>query len=521
MSGVTTTDGSAATGSRRASWALFLGAFSVFWILRSNFYDGDGLRYAAPALWSGHWFNGANHALTPAWVRIWWALVGWMVPDGFDTAVRTVQVFNHLCGASSVLLVARIVWKSGGSRMAGVAAGAVLLSTWGMLYHSTHFAEPMVGLAWFLVAWDQLAGREKPCWRSSMASAAAYAVATASYQPFVVAAPGLMLATRSVRMASLWGATAAATGFVLFGGAAVAEGARDLGGLLEYARGPLNVRGKGVYWGVFKPERLLQALLGATHMVLAMYRQYGWAGFRRSFGSLDSLHRALLLAKASAVVIGLLWVAVRAWTLRRQPVVWQAAALLAPAVLAVSYWDPYYLKLWLLPAAVLAVVAGRAADDARSVRALLAVAAAFCALNLPFAVLPDMAPDNLQVMTLRAVEDSVGPKDMLIADSWGVLNRYFAKNANAHALYSVTTAADDPGLVRLRGQVAATRAAGGRIYLYGLVGTPDREWSEGAGLLGGLPAEVRDQWARRSRRVWKGSEKGVGSDLYELVEPWP
>lgn len=354
-----------------------------------------------------------------------------------------------------------------------------------------------------------------------MASAAAYAVATASYQPFVVAAPGLILATRSVRMASLWGATAAATGFVLFGGAAVAEGARDMAGLVEYARGPLSPRGKGVYWGVFNPGRLLQALLGATHMVLAMYRQYGWAGFRRSFGSLDSLQRALLLAKASAVVLGLLWVAVRAWILRRQPVVRQAAVLLAPAVLAVSYWDPYYLKLWLLPAAVLAAVAGLAAADARSVRRLLAVAAAFFALNLPFGVLPDRARDNLQVMTLRAVEDSVGPKDMLIADSWGVLNRYFAKNANARTLYSVTTAADDPGLVRLRGLVAATRAAGGRIYLYGLVGTPDREWSEGAGLLGGLPAEVRDEWARRSRRVWTASEKGVGSDLFELVEPWP
>lgn len=495
-------------------------AFLILWACRSNFYDGDGLKYAVWVPGEISWFSYSNHVLTPTWLKLWWGLVGWIVSNDFDSQVRATQVFNHACGAGCVYLVARIVRKIGGVPFAGIAAGALLLSTWAFLYHATHFSEPMVGLLWLLLAWDSLIVPEAPDWKRVIFSAVAYAVAAASYQTFFFAAPALLLSVRTIRKAVLWSVVAGAAGFVLFVGAAVAEGARDAASVIVYAKGPLELRGRGVYWGVLKPERIFQAMLGSAHMVFALYRQFEWAGFRRSFAELAMPARIFLLAKVALAFGGFVWCAIAAWSQRRERAFWAAFLIVAPSLFLIAYWDPYYLKLWVGPVAALAVVAGRGIRPGR-VRFAAAFAAVLFATNYGYGVLREQSGDNLQAKTTRVVEETVGSNDLLIGDAWSVLSRYYSKHAHDRALYSVAAAGDDPELKQLRGQVSKTRAAGGRVFLYGILDTSDRDWSESVGLIGGLPKEVRDQWTARSRLAWRGLDKGVPGDMYELVGQWP
>jgi hypothetical protein len=503
-----------------AEW-VFLAAALVFLRLGSaNWYDGDGLRYAP---WNAgmHWFSGSGHALTPVWVRAWWAAVGWMVPDDFDARVKALQCFNHLCGALSAFLVVRIVRKSGGVMVSALAAGTLLLGMWCVAYHATHYSEPIVALTWTLLAWERLGGPGPPSSRNLALSAFAYAVAAASYQSFFFAAPALLLATGSVGTAVRWSAVAALSGFVLFTGAAIGTGARDVGDVMAYAAASMEMRGKGVVWGVMSPRRLLQAVLGASHMVLSLYSNYEWAGFSRSFGPLPAPDKAAMVAKIGAALAGYAWVAIRAWRLRREGIVLQAAVMFLPSALVAAYWDPYYLKMWLLPAGALAVLAGHLARTIPAGRALACVAGGVLATNALTGLRHDIDPRNAQVRTLEALEAAIGPKDMLIGDSWSLLTRFFAKYEARRTLYSTSTAGDDPGLARLKAAVAATRAAGGRVFIYGLLETSDRDWAESSNLIGGLSVEVRDEWRRHSRRVWEGVPRGLQCDLWELVGPWP
>ncbi len=504
----------------KAERILLVVAFLIFWFCRSNFYDGDGLKYAVWEPGGMSWFSSSNHVLTPLWLKLWWALIGWAVPDDFDSQVRATQVFNHLCGAGCVYLVARIVRKSGGIPFAGIAAGGVLLGTWAFLYHASHFSEPVIGVLWMLLSWDLLAGADAPDRKRVVFSALSYVIAAASYQTCFFAAPALLLAVRTVPGAFLWSGVAALAGLVVFVGAAVAGGAHDVTSVMLYAKGPLELRGRGVYWGVLKPERIFQALLGAIHMVLGLYRQLEWAGFRRSFAELAGPARVFLLAKVVIASCGFIWIAIRAWSLRRAPAFRIVALLVAPSLFLIAYWDPYYLKLWIAPATALAVLVGLGIRRG-GVRPVVAAAALLLAINYGYGVIREQSDENLQAKTTRVVEETVGPKDLLIGDAWSVLSRYFSKHANDRLLYSVTSAGDDPGLARLRDRVARTRADGGRVFLYGILDASDRDWSESVGLIGGLPREVRDQWMQRSRLVWRGRDKGVLGDMYELVGDWP
>lgn len=486
-----------------------LGALAAlaYLLLPTQAYSGDGLRwYPDIASLKPAELSGTNHLLYAPLARAYFSL---MVALGAAPGYALAQSMNALFAGLGIASVAYITRSF--ARAWAPAFGAVALMGLSRAFsvHAVDMTEPMPGAALALLGIAVATARVRPApardsrrgrWMAVLAGTLIGAGA-AIYQSMLLAVglaallllldPGLGRPLRArmldaglcVLACGLAASALYVAAFLSFGVAdSVAEAVR----LSLISENDLT---QGIY-AELSPRRLAVLAFGLGDAL------YGMRGLSPNDAEVlrYGVTTPLMLALG---VVGFCWtmaatvVAARAASRGRTDarVLIAFAVALIPLLLMPLYFGARYTKLWLLPAAVLAVGLAIAVDQLRSQApgklSRIASAAFWGGLVLPVAVhgaavnlIPDHVTPNPGLVDALAVRAYVGPRDLLVSD-WGGLAYDPTFASPTLSLYSEALRVNRSGdalMARMADHVAAARARGGSVYFYGLLDFSEREW---------------------------------------------
>ncbi len=234
--------------SPRTQWLAALGLFLVLaaWYLSllGKHYDGDAIKNAV-------WNRGrptiaeVNHPYPGVWYWVWWKVGSGFVAEDFDSRMAWIEGLNALLGAASAGLACSTLLALG-VRLRTAFAGALLMGmTHAWFYHSTQSTEPMMAQFWMMIAYRFAAAIPRRGVAAAVGCAFTWAVAVGAYQSYILGGLGLLIIVAQDRRNILpWLATSAVVGTALYAGAAIADGARSVGGIIAY----ITHKPDGEYW---------------------------------------------------------------------------------------------------------------------------------------------------------------------------------------------------------------------------------------------------------------------------------
>ena len=493
---------------------LFVTLAAWYLALRAYSYDGESIKYA---VWNepGPKIEWVSHPYSDAWYWVWWKLGEGFVSTDFDDRMRWMEALNSILGAASVTLGAAALLRFG----AGVWATLLSVLTLGLarnyFFDSTLSNEPMMAQFWLSLSLLFTAKATAPGSRLSwtLLSGASWALAVAAYQTYVLGGLGILwLMGPDRRRQVVWTITAAIVGFSLYLTAAVLYGGASIAALKHY----FFTKTDAGIWGFFTWSGFIKVFLGLSDAMTHMPRPGG--GLRTGLQSMTTGQIALMCGIVAIISsLAVLVVLTRVEDSHKRTRI-GFLILLAGSLFAPYYLDPYYNKLW--PQPLLALAAVTAFVIGRSPRRLAFMAMFLVALftwNLQGVYFSRLDRDNYMSRGARVLEESLTEKDLMICEGWDTPILYNIRNPRRPYFGIIW---HDVSAEALESKIRETRAAGGRVYFMGLVDMTPEEFERGQlperGKAGWLP--IVQSYKPRVRLVWKGEEKRLRQNLYELVQ---
>ncbi|MCS6803204.1 MAG: hypothetical protein RMM58_15310 [Chloroflexota bacterium] len=449
-----------------ASAGLLAGA--AYLLTLSAHYSSDGMAFArltregdltAPL------FFQAEHLLYPF---VGWLFLRVLAPFGLSDPLLALQVLNALGGA---VAVSAYCWMALRLLPSATAAGAVtvaLAASYGWWYHSSDAEDQILANAGILIAVAALVAARGPYLRGALPTGRGWAVvlglavAMLIHATSILMMPAVLLlffrdATR--REAVVLGTLGALLVGVPYLGIGIGlHGHREVGAWQSWL---LAAPAQGV-WGRISPRNLWTGLQSLTAAAL-------WLPAPPTLAGVRALQPAALfsVAATAAMAAGLAAAAVAVFRSRDRL---DGALVLWAGVIAAfgAYWAPDDPQFWLLVLPPLYLLAARRVPPA----ALWVVALPLALWNLGAGILPRHDPAmNAGLAATRCLSERLGANDLVITPGWDWAGDYLPYFTAVNVL-----SLNDAYVLAARGdratffevverRIAATRAAGGRVYL--------------------------------------------------------
>ena len=493
---------------------LFVSLAAWYLTLRAVSYDGESIK---SAVWndSGPKIKWVSHPYSQAWYWAWWKLGEGFVSEDFDDRMRWMEALNSILGAASVTLGAAALLRFGASLGATLLSALALGLGRNFFFDSTLSTEPMMAQFWLSLSLLLTAIAVTPGTRLlwTVLSGVAWALSVSAYQTYVLGGLGVLwLIGPDRRRQIVWTVTAAVVGFSFYLTAAVLYGGANLANLKRY----FFTKTDDETWGFFSWSGFIKVFLGLTDALTYIPRP--GEGLRTGWQSMTSSQIVVMggivaIISALAILVILTRVGEPYKRTRIGFLLMLAGGLFAP-----YYLNPYYNKLW--PQPLLALAGITALVIGHSTRRLAVMAVFLVALftwNLRGVYFTRIDSDNLLSRGARVLEASLTDKDLMICEGWDTPILYNIRNPNRPYFGMIW---HDVSAEALESKIAETRAAGGKIYFMGLVDLTPEEFEKSQlperGKAGWFP--IVKSYKSRVRLVWKGEEKRLTQNLYELVQ---
>jgi hypothetical protein len=484
--------------------ALFGAGF--FFVLRTQHWDGDGIRWYPTVVFSPRPLGGGgNHLLYPvlqwAWVRM--VTLG-HVPAGFAGAVDQMAALNAVAGGVATGALWMLLNRLGCS-VHSAAMGTLLFgSSAAVLLQSTDLVEPMSSVGLVIITFVITAGipgSPRPLIRSA-AAGMVMGLAIATYEASVLTMPGaLLLASRPpagapTGVAALRSMDLRRAAYLVAASLATTAAAFVLSVPLFDVPGSGEVVGNataGVQgYGSLNPIHYIALPFGFTN---ALSTLEGWHGASRILDVPRASQVHNLVALAIALTLGVLGV-FGSWRARARSG-WTLVAMLGwfvPSALFAGYYANTYIKFWVEPVAAFACVLGLAWPQATAPwrRVVGALVVALALFNVVTVAGPAHFESDDNTRQARALSEVTGPRDLVLGLGWdptgirykslsgrnfiSYIDLAYTKNLNAPA----TNAA-------LLASVCSTIRQGGPVYSLDLLTHERKDWDSYIGPVLHLP----------------------------------
>lgn len=448
--------------------------------------------------------HGNNHLLYPVNQAAFHAVVEAVAGPAQDRLAffRRSAWLNVIAGAAAVTLTSALARALGARRGMAVLAGLALLSSTAFNLQATSPNETILPLSLSLLGlWLCVASQGATRWAAAALAGGVFAYAMASYQSMAAWGPAAALALcwprqpgdrwrRGIARAALLGVSFLGSVALIYGWAYHAFGGLDSTGAMLARFFELDGAGDKQVWGHFSVANVLLLPLSLPHMVWAQT----FGGVRQTYLHGEGMGMAWLhLLISSSLIYGLsawaIWRAVpslKSWPMRSWAIL--ATMTLLP-LLPLTYWTPFYNKLWLQPLVGLciglALVASHAIDyQPVRQRRWVCVGAAALALILGWNTIASLRPSaqgQAEVLQTVAAWDQSIPADALVFTEWNAESVHFAKLYPAERRLTdiIAVAVDLPSAAlhaEMAQQITEAHHAGRSVYFIGILQHDQTAW---------------------------------------------
>jgi hypothetical protein len=443
-------------------------AGAAYLLTLSAHYSSDGMAFArltrdgdltAPL------FFQAEHLLYPF---VGWLVVRLLAPFGLNDPLVALQVLNALGGAVAVGAFCWMALRLVPSATAAGAATVALAASYGWWYHSSDAEDQILANAGLLLALAALAAGRGPYLRGLLPTGRGWAVVLGLAVAMLIHATSILVVPaalilffrdatrREAVVLAVLGAALVGVPYLIIG--VGVHGYRDVAAWRSWL---LAAPGQGV-WGRVSSRNLWAGLQSLAAAAI-------WLPAAPTVAGLRALQPAALFgfAATGAVAAGLLAAVVAVARSRDR----LGIALLVWALTIAgfgAYWAPDDPQFWLLVLPPLYLLAARALPA----WALWALVLPLAFWNLGAGILPRHDPAaNAGLLATRCLAERLGPNDLVITPGWDWAGDYLPYFTGVTVL-----SLNDAYVLAARGdramffdgierRLAATRAAGGRVYL--------------------------------------------------------
>jgi len=525
--------------------AIFLIFLLVYILLRSNdFFAVDGSFrclevYRYPELF----FRSNNHLFytADAW---WWsrlaATVGYR-PGGPVQFLHLIELMNCLAGAAALAIFCYLVFGVTRSWQLAIVTAAALGLSRAFSAQAVNSNEPMPGVLWSFVAvaLAARAAQKRALWAAA-GGGVFLGLAMVTYRSMVLLAPAavalLLLGEgdKSRRFSLSKGGIGRAAALVLSGIASAAclhgwaywrMGERTLRGMISRFS---VTDGSQFYFGL-RFGRVLNIPIGMARNLFAVEPEYTGA---RAFLDGPKGPVFLVFLLIAAIFAFLFFCAVqiaRNWAdmgrVQRTGVIAGCTGFVFTFV-PVLVWDPQYDKLWVQPLACLFFLIAIAWSVAKKPSGASRIAAgAFAALALFGACISlhwtykHHVNEPIEFQEAENAAQLIGKNDFVVGEWRGVSLLYgylWAYPQQYLSFPSEAIAEREHVMEELRDKIKQTEASSGKVYFFGILDIPKKDWDPFFAQGCGIPYSALDEYRARAKVLARYRDKHGVSFLWEL-----